>query len=209
MNRPQREALNIVGLGSVLTVPVVSYQFRAHPEVQVKEASPDPQPGLCWQAEPGSSGGVSQVEITTKKYSFTDSFPGKPGSGEAAPGAGPGRGEPPAAAPPDPGSEPGSACGGERGRGAEPGRWAREGRWEGRGEPGRGDGPGRTPRLPRPPGVASLRLCPAAGRCPGGAPPGGGSVRASGRSRRPCGEAFGRELKQKETQRSRRRPARL
>lgn len=108
-----------------------------------------PSPSACvGEAEPGSSGGVSQIEITTKKYSCTDSFPGKRGGGAG-----------------------GLSPGGGRGKGGES-----------RGEPGRGDGPGRTPRLPRPPGVASLRLCPAAGRCPGGAPPGGGSVRASGRS---------------------------
>lgn len=178
MNRPQREAVNIAGLGSVLTVPVVSHQFRAHPEAQVQEASPAPQPVLAKQS-PVRVGAFHRSKSPPRNIHLQIHFQG---SGEAAPGAGPGRGEPPAAAPPDPGSEPGSARGGERGRGAEPGRWAREGRWEGRGEPGRGDGPGRTPRLPRPPGVASLRLCPAAGRCPGGAPPGGGSVRASGRS---------------------------
>lgn len=41
-----------------------------------------PRPSACvGKAEPGSRGGVSQIEITTKKYSFTDSFPGKRGGG--------------------------------------------------------------------------------------------------------------------------------
>lgn len=54
----------------MLTFLVVSCQFHTPPEVQVKDASPDPHPGLCCprdKAETGSSGGVSQIEITTKK----------------------------------------------------------------------------------------------------------------------------------------------
>lgn len=129
MNRPQREAVNIAGLGSVLTVPVVSHQFRAHPEAQVQEASPAPQPVLAKQS-PVRVEAFHRSKSPPRNIHLQIHFQG---SGEAAPGAGPGRGEPPAAAPPDPGSEPGSARGGERGRGAEPGRWAREGR----GEPGR------------------------------------------------------------------------
>lgn len=171
MNRPQREALNIVGLGSVLTVPVVSYQFRAHPEVQVKEASPDPQPGLCWQAEPGSSGGVSQVEITTKKYSFTDSFPGKPGSGEAAPGAGPGRGSHLRRHRPTPARSraapaAGSGAGGLSPGGGKGGEVGREGRAGPRGWPREDPGSSLAAALPRcralsqrsPPG-RRLRAC--------------------------------------------------